>query len=88
MPPRLREHDCVRPARLDDAPKTLLLIVAWRTHHHDEIEPLLGELPLQPDQERNEEGFAELLVAGMRLQHERNRMRGAAARFRPDWLGT
>ena len=87
MPSRLREHDCVRPTRLDDAPKTLLLIVAGGTHHHDEIESSLGELRLQPDQERDEEGFAELLVAGMRLQHEGDRVRCAAAKVPARQIG-
>ena len=83
MPTRLCEHDCIRPARLDDAPKTFLLIVSGCAHHYDEIQPLLGELRLQPDQERNKEGFAELLIAGMRLQHECHRMRRAATKIPP-----
>ena len=50
-----------------------------RPHHHDQVETALGEAHLQAGQERDEEGLAILLVARMRLQHEGDRMGGAAA---------
>ena len=41
------EHDGVGPARFHDAAQALLLIVARRAHHDDQVEPAFGELRLQ-----------------------------------------
>ena len=73
------KHDRVGPARLDDAAKPLLLVVARLTHDDHQVEAPLGEPRLQADQERDEERLAVLLVARMRLQHEGDGMGGALA---------
>src|SRR6516225_10857965 len=63
------EHHRVSPPPVDDAAKPLLLVVAGRTHEHQQIEPALCQARLQPREERYEEWLAILLVAGMRLHH-------------------
>ena len=74
------EHDGVGAARFHHAAQALLLVVARRAHHDHQVESVFGELRLQAGEERNEERLAILLVARMRLQHEGDRLGGAAAK--------
>ncbi len=81
------EHDGVGAARFHHAAQALLLVVARRAHHHHQVESVFGELRLQAGEERNEERLAILLVARMRLQHECDRLGGAAAKVAARLVG-
>ena len=73
------EHNSIGPARFHDAAQALLLIVARRAHHDDQVEPAFREVCLQAGEEGDEERLAIVLVARMRMQHEGDRLSGAAA---------